>query len=195
MKPLQISLLLIIAILILAACAPPIPTSSPEATLAVINDENTSTQPEATPYPPPPVIETSDDIPYPPPTVEILPIDVYPGPESTKVMIGASAFQLNKPIFEGATEITGVGLAGVPIMIEDLTFMGEILGRGVIDEDGTFSISVEALEKAHRIGIALDNLEGTQWSQEDFYDEGFNGEDPMQVPLVGYFYDTAIIEE
>ena len=149
MKPLQISLLTLVVILILAACAPPIATPSPSATPAAISDENTSTQPEDTPYPPPPVLDTSD-VPYPPPTVEILPIDVYPGPESTKVMIGASAFQLNKPIFEGATEITGVGLAGVPIMIEYLTFMGEILGRGVIDEDGSFTISVEALEKAHR---------------------------------------------
>lgn len=193
--------LLIVAILVLTACAPPKATQSPTTTQETKQEANveisekTTPQPEDTPYPPPPVVEVSDTDPYPPPTIEILPVDAYPAPESSIAIIGDSAFQFNKPIHEGATEITGVGPAGVPILILDITFMGEILGEGLIDDNGTFTINVEPLEKAHRIGISLDNLEGTQWTQEDFYGIEFNGEGAMQVPMVGYFYDTIIVTE
>lgn len=104
-------------------------------------------------------------------------------------------FSLDKPIFEGASVVSGSGPAGVPIVIADVTFMGEKLGAGVIDADGTFTIEVPVLERNHMIGIQLGNLTGTRWQPEDFHAEEFKGEDPVSVAQVGFFYDTAMVKD
>lgn len=104
-------------------------------------------------------------------------------------------FRLNKPIFAGVDRVSGTGPAGVPIIIADVTFMGEPLGASVIGDDGTFEIRVPVLEKNHRIGIMLGDLRGTKWRVEDFYALEYRGEDPQQVPQVGFFYDTAMVQE
>ncbi len=102
-------------------------------------------------------------------------------------------FRLNKPVIEGTQEITGSGPPGVPIMILDITFMGNILGEGIIDKDGTFIIQVPTLEKNHRIGLTIGYLDGTEWTPEDFYFPDFNGDEPLQVPMVDFFFDTTMV--
>jgi hypothetical protein len=104
-------------------------------------------------------------------------------------------FRLEKPILEGDSTVSGTGPAGVPIIIADVTFMGEQLGAGVIDASGNFVVEVPELGKNHMVGIMLGNLTGTQWEPEDFYAEGFMSDDAMSVAQVGLFYDTAIVSE
>lgn len=116
--------------------------------------------------------------------------DAYPEPE---VDPNITPFNLNKPLVAGLTEVSGTGPAGVPIMVVDVTVMGAILGQGTIGEDGTFTIVVPVLEKDHRIGIALDNLDGTPWTTADFT-EAYAGEEAQLSPMIGAFYDTALVQ-
>lgn len=104
-------------------------------------------------------------------------------------------FRLDKPIVEGTDRVSGTGPAGVPIVLVDVTFMGPILGSGIIKSDGTFVIDVPTLEKAHRIGLAIGDLSGTQWTPEDFRALEYRGDEPQQVPQVGFFYDTTMVQE
>lgn len=104
-------------------------------------------------------------------------------------------FCLDRPISEGMTEIRGTGPVGVPIMIVDITFMGSVMGKGRVNREGTFAITVPEIEKNRRIGLALGDLSGTEWLEEDFYLEGYNCNEPMQVPHVGFFYDTVMVRD
>jgi hypothetical protein len=150
---------------------------------------------------PAPLLETTRD--YPPPAVPTYAntaaptVDKgYPIPPTPKQgpKANVAAFKLDKPIVEGATEITGKGPATVPISIYDVTFFGVLLGSTVINEDGSFSLKVPPLEKGHRVGISLGDLAGTKWSESSFDDRGFFGEEALQVPNVGFFYDTAMVQ-
>ena len=92
------------------------------------------------------------------------------------------------------TVVRGTGLAGVPVFIADVTFMGEPLATGTIGPDGKFSIPVPALESKHRIGLALGEMSGTQFKSEQFYSTEFQGPEAMQLPQVGYFLDTVMVK-
>lgn len=105
------------------------------------------------------------------------------------------AFRLDRPILAGATEVRGSGPAGVPIYIADITLMGEPLGTVTIGTDSRFSISVRSLEAGHRIGLALGVLINSQFKPEQFYPIEFHGSEAMQLPMVGFFFDTAAISE
>jgi hypothetical protein len=73
--------------------------------------------------------------------------------------------------------------------------MGNLVGRGIIDESGQFEIDLSApLESGHRIGLTID-VSGTAWEPEDFSSEEFYGEKALSVPQVGFYYDTAMVQE
>jgi hypothetical protein len=102
-------------------------------------------------------------------------------------------FSINKPLQEGATQVTGTGPAGVPIRLQDITFMGDLVAETVIGDDGTFTFTVAPLEQKHRLGIALGDLTNTRWQPEDFYSNDYRGNEPMAVPQMDFFYDTAFV--
>lgn len=177
--------LLIIGLLVVTAC-------TPQGNQGQSGSSGISPDGEL-PYPPPPqdIATQTESYPPPSPTSEVA---SYPPPEQqTAVKSGGPPIQLDKPLKEGSTVITGSGPANLPILIVDVTFMREILAETVIGEDGTFSINLTALSKDHRIGIALSNLEGTKWENVDLNASGFFGEGALQVPTVGFFYDTALV--
>jgi len=125
------------------------------------------------------------------------PLSIQGGPSPLPVPSDreVTRFQLDKPIPVGATQVTGQGPAGVPIMVLDITFGGTLLAAGKIDNDGTFELKLERpLEANHRIGLALGNLAGTDWQLTDFTPE-FYGDEPMSVPQVGHFLDTYAVRE
>jgi hypothetical protein len=122
----------------------------------------------------------------------------YPSPiqstPSKSLPQNAAPFTIDKPVLEGTTEITGKGTPGVPVIIFDVTYMGEVLGQGTIQPDGTFKILVPTLEKGHRIGLGVADLTGTKWKVEDFQNPAFNGDEAQLVPMVGFFFDTAMVQ-
>jgi hypothetical protein len=103
------------------------------------------------------------------------------------------AFHLEKPLRAGATTIRGSGPPGTPFVVANVTFMGEPWVFGTVGEDGTFEFEIQALEENHRIGIALGDLSQTPWTEEQFRDPLFNGDEAQSVPNVGFFYDTALV--
>jgi hypothetical protein len=105
------------------------------------------------------------------------------------------AFRLDKPIRSGTMRVTGGGPPGVPIIIVDITFGGLVLATGNIDQSGRFVFELnQPLEANHRIGLGLGNLSGTPWESIKF-DSKFYGGEPMNVPLVGFFFDTCLVSE
>lgn len=148
-----------------------------------------------------PIGVSSSNASYPAPTTAALPIDVLPYPmdptptQKSGTPVEIIPFRLDKPVYEGATEITGTGPANIPILLADITFNGEIIGGVSVGKDGKFVIKLTMpLEKGHRIGIGLDDLTTTQWVQANFNDPGFNGDEAMLVPQVGFFFDSAMVQ-
>jgi hypothetical protein len=166
----------ILAIVFLSACSSPkaAPTTSIKGTISPpYPGSGTTTNSQAYPVP--------GNSAYPPPnkSSNIKPI----------------AFRLNKPLREGDTTVSGSGPADLPIIISDVTFNGNELAKGTIGSDGKFMIKLaNPLEKNHRIGVALGDLSGTQWAGEAFSDPGFFGEEYQQIPMVGFFYDTTMVQ-
>ncbi|MFN8439597.1 MAG: hypothetical protein U0175_02450 [Caldilineaceae bacterium] len=95
----------------------------------------------------------------------------------------------------GATVVRGTGPANVPILIVDVGFMGDVLGQGTISEDGKFEIEVKPLVENAYIGVAVAELDGTDFAHEDFLARGFNGPGAEQVPQVGFIFDTLVVRK
>ena len=112
---------------------------------------------------------------------------IPPGP-------GVAPFVLARPVRQGDTVVRGSGPAGVPVLLVDVTFMGQNLAQTVIGPDGTFEVTMQALESNHRIGLMLGELAGTPWTDASFRDPGYNGKEAMQVPQVGFLYDTVLVQ-
>jgi hypothetical protein len=109
------------------------------------------------------------------------------------VLIEAVPFQIDRPVSEGDTVVAGGGPAGIPILVVSVTMMGEVLGAGTIGPDNRFEITTSPLPASIRIGIALADLSGTEYLPSDFNDEGFQGDEAMLIPEVGYFFDSTMI--
>jgi hypothetical protein len=104
-------------------------------------------------------------------------------------------FKLEKPIVEGTTEVRGTGPADIPILLMDISLMGDTLADTTIQPDGTFVFTLpDPLQKDHLIGITLADLSGTIWTTNNFDNPGFEGDTPSLIPQVGYFFDTALVE-
>lgn len=115
-------------------------------------------------------------------------------PASTEIPI--APFVLNRPVKLGEQRVTGSGPAHTPIALLDVTMGGNILAFTTIDKEGYFVFEVDApLEAKHRLGIAIADLTGTGKRIEDFYDERYYGEEPRQVPQVGFFFDTVMVTD
>lgn len=139
---------------------------------------------DATPVPTalaPPPLEA-----YPAPTTVSMAPEAYPPPAATDhpgILVA-----LDKPILAGDTFISGVGPADLPVLILNVTFLGEEIGAGVINEDGTFSIRVDPVPSGIRVGLTADA--GTIGLTESDIKPG---DDAISVPEVGYFYDSFVI--
>jgi len=169
-------LLLIFGTLILVACTSNSPTT------------------QSTPGYPSPYTGNLANPSYPAPTQVILDNQGYPVPSTANPgsTVKIVPFRLNKPISAAATQVNGTGPAGVPILLVDITLNGEILANTTIGDDGQFIFTVDKpLINGNLIGVALSDLNRTKWVPANFSNEGFFGDAPKQVPMVGFFYDTT----
>jgi hypothetical protein len=179
-----------IIVLVLAGCGPS------EAT-PTVDDESDET-PISYPAPeieqnevqngyPAPTQTAVQDQGYPPPSPEVFVEDPYPDPKNPPE---GSLLALNKPIQPRDGIITGVGVPGLTIFIINVTAMGEPLGSGVIDEDGTFSVDVGDLESGVQIGLTAD-IESFGLLSDDI----IPGDGEISIPQVGYFFDSVVVRE
>ena len=103
-------------------------------------------------------------------------------------------FRLEKPLRVGDTRVRGSGPPEVPIILADITLMGEPLVFGNTTADGTFDFELpQPLELNHRIGVALGDQAQTPWTEEQFRLPLFRGDEPQTVPNVGFFFDTSLV--
>ena len=183
-----------------AAEEPSEPEPEAENTPTEATEQATTEEEEA--YPPPsPTAEpaaSDEEVAYPPPVIasESAEEQAYPPPVTPTVAtssIPIVPFILNRPLEPGATTLTGTGPADVPILAVNVTLMGEVLGQTIIDSDGNFSIDVPELEESAWIGIALNDLDGTELTFDDFRADGFRGEGAFNIPQVGFVYDSATV--
>lgn len=178
----------IIPMLFLSACSTP--SETPEIPLTT---QSSSAGNPQNSYPAPETEASTPEV-YPAPAqIEYLAIDPYPSPE--EIPSGIIPFTFDKPLSDGDTKVSGTGPAGVPIEVVDVTLMRLVLAKGTIEDNNTFSFELkEPLEKGHRIGIVLAELAGTEWTEEQFADQFYNGDQAMNVPTVGFFFDTAMVQ-
>jgi hypothetical protein len=128
--------------------------------------------------------DASPDAAYPAAPLPAQPQPAYPDPA---VEAGKPLLALNKPARVGDRTVTGVGPPGLAVELINITFMGERLGAGVIDQDGTFSISVDPLPGGIRMGLSAD-ISPLGLEPEDFQ----LTEGTISVPQVGHFFDSAV---
>jgi hypothetical protein len=76
------------------------------------------------------------------------------------------------------------------VFLVNVTLMGEQLGSSTIGSDGTFAITVSPLPANIQVGLFAD-LEGAGIAP----DSVIPGEGARAVPLVGFYYDTALVSE
>ncbi len=111
--------------------------------------------------------------------------DAYPPTKATEVL--GTLLMINKPITLDDTVVTGVGPPGLQVYILNITFMGEMMGAGTIEQDGTFTIHISELLVDTRIGLTADITT---------IDENIQpGENAVSIPQVGYFYDSYVIHK
>ena len=90
--------------------------------------------------------------------------------------------------------MTGQAPPDLALAIVDITFNGIVLGVGVSDSDGRFSIGVEELPDGHRVGITFAELQAGKTIADMSYEYfPHRGEGFMNLPNVGIFFDTTMI--
>lgn len=188
-------------ILLLAACGSSASQATPtleSATVAPATSEPASV-PTAPPasgdeaYPPPAAAEVVQ--PYPsgeeaalPP---VAPPQAYPPPAET---FQEPRFRFDGPISAAATTITGQAPPNTSLAIMDVTYNGGLLGVGRSDGNGRFSIPVSGLVAGNRIGLGIGELAPDQTIEQmaEYYFP-YRGEGFMNIPNVGIFFDTILI--
>lgn len=172
-------------VFLLGACGP----ADEDPTEDNTNTDNTTTTPTTSDgYP-----AVTADVGYPPigATNDGTNASAYPPPLATD----KPRFQLDLPLKAGATTVTGQAPEALPLAIVDVSFGGGILGTGSSDEDGRFSITVSPLPENHRIGVTIAELEeGITFEELSEQYFPYRGENFMNVPNIGIFYDSAVVE-
>jgi len=176
-------LIISVMLILLGASACQAQTASPSPQVQVT--EAASAYPMATQLP-----QTTLPEVYPAPSNE-----AYPAPLNPEQNGGSSivAFKLDRPISPEATQVTGVGTPGVPLVLVDVTNMGEFIAETTVQTDGTFRFEVKSLLANNRIGLMMGDLTQTSWTVESFYAEGYYGPEAMSLPSIGTVYDSCVV--
>jgi hypothetical protein len=92
---------------------------------------------------------------------------------------------------DGATEVTGTGPAGVPILIVDVSLNTEI-GRGEVGPEGRFRVEVNpSLVYPNLIGVMLDESRSSPYTKEEIPCV----ERCRDQPLVGLLFDRLPVQK
>lgn len=162
-----------IALLLLAGCAAEEPESAAPAPIS-----QPQTEQEEIPGYPAPVQINETESGYP---ITEVTFDLPEGPE----------FHIDRPVSSTDLTVTGNGPANVPIILVNVSEVGNVLAETVIDEQGTFVFQInQALTVGHTLGIQLGNIEGTEFEENQFvYSETY-----FDRPYVGILFDLVVVE-
>jgi hypothetical protein len=132
------------------------------------------------------------------PEIEPYPLETnsYPMPNSGQVNQQLPKqgpdFNIDKPVKLSATMVTGNGPANVPMVLVDVSEMGQELATTTIDGQGNFIfILTSPLIVDHTIGIKLGDVQDTTLDPDDFmYSDSY-----YDRPLIGILFDIARVED
>lgn len=119
----------------------------------------------------------------------------YPAVEPAEQFL-EPRFRLDLPLEPGATLVTGQAPPGLALIVADVTYNGEVLGSGAAGDDARFSIEVAPLRPGNRVGITFGEIEeglSLVDMAEKYY--LYRGEGFVNLPNVGIFYDSALVNE
>jgi hypothetical protein len=183
-------------VLLLAACGtanPPAASPTTEGGQALVATTDTGATTAEEGYPPPaPAPDTAAAYPAEGETAAVL--EAYP-PPAVDQAFKEPRFSFDLPVEADATTVSGQAPPDVALAIADLTFNGAILGSGRSDSDGRFSISVSPLPDGHRIGVTVAELQPGQTISDmsaAYYPH--RGDGFMNLPNIGVFFETALVE-
>lgn len=116
-------------------------------------------------------------------------------PAVTEETFQEPRFRIDTPITATTANITGQAPPDTSLAIMDVTYNGALLGLGRSDSSGRFTIPVSALVAGNRIGLGIGELAPNQTIEQmaEFYFP-YRGEGFMNLPNVGIFFDTVLIE-
>lgn len=119
----------------------------------------------------------------------------YPPVEEEGTPLTSPRFQFDTVLQAGQTAINGYAPPNLSLAILDITFNGVILGLGLSDENGRFEINVSSLPEGHRIGITIGELPPGK-TMSDISNElyPYRGDGFMNVPNLGIFFETALVQ-
>lgn len=131
---------------------------------------------------------------YPSEGEAALPAESYPAPAAEETFL-EPRFRIDQPVNAAATTITGQAPPNLTLAVLDVTYGGAPLGIGRSDEAGAFSIPVSGLTAGNRIGLAIGELPaGMDIAQTAEMYFPHRGEGFQNLPNIGVFYDTTLVE-
>lgn len=115
----------------------------------------------------------------------------YPITDDTQKVNQGPDFTIYEPVVNNSTMVEGEGPAGLPIILVDVSEVGEVLGTTTIDANGYFSFNLDTpLLQNHIVGIQLGDLSGTDFVEQDYiYSDTY-----FERPLVGILFDMVIVQ-
>lgn len=132
--------------------------------------------------------------PYPAEGEAALPAESYPVPAAEETFL-EPRFRIDQPVTTATTTITGQAPPNLTLAVLDVTYGGSPLGIGQSDANGAFAISVSGLTAGNRIGLAIGALpEGMDIAQTAEMYFPHRGEGFQNLPNIGVFYDTTLVE-
>lgn len=157
----------IIAIFVIVAC------SSSSHTPPMNSKENRI---ELNIYPQSPEANLESPEPYPNIT------SPYPVYSITPKYQKSPRFQINLPVKSGDMIVTGNGPVDVPLLLVDISEVGEPIAETTIDKSGHFTFTLQSpLTEGHMIGLKIGDLSGTNLHYEDFLESN----EYSDIPLIG----------
>ena len=131
---------------------------------------------------------------YPAEGEAALPAESYPPPAAEETFL-EPRFRIDQPVTAATTTITGQAPPNLTLAVLDVTYGGSPLGIGQSDANGAFAISVSGLTAGNRIGLAIGALpEGMDIAQTAEMYFPHRGEGFQNLPNIGVFYDTTLVE-
>lgn len=191
------ALLWLLMVLLMVASCQSSPSELPSTTEPISEATPVQTAVSENSYPAPvnTVSTTNSGYPAPVATTPVETSAAYPAPPQIDTSLQDPRFAITAPVSASDTAVTGQALPGLELAIVDITYNGVILGTGLSDENGRFSIPVSSLIPGNRIGITLFKLRPGESTIEDAVVTLYShrGEGYMNLPNVGIFFDTLLV--
>ena len=189
------------SLIVFAACGPvdtpvmPVSPTNGVSTPASDVQSDQTQESQASGYPAPVTSNNSSNSGYPAPaTPSVQNLEGYPAPPITDDPL-SPRFQFDLPLTTEMTTVTGKAPPNLSLILVDITYAGIVLGSARSDGQGSFAIGVNSLIEGHRIGLTISEAEsGKTVDQKAAELFPYRGDQFMNVPNVGVFFETALVQ-